>query len=112
MIMRCPTCAADIEASNHHACPVCCTDISPPTASAGDPAVQVLFPLTVPALGSGVLVGGRYRVVRHLRSGGMGSVYPADDLKLNVPVALKFLSSSHPSDPRLLDLLLNEVRLA
>ncbi len=64
------------------------------------------------AFGSGVLVAGRYRLVRHLRSGGMGAVYQADDLKLNVPVALKFLSPAHAGDPHRLELMLNEVRLA
>ena len=42
----------------------------------------------------------------------MGSVYQADDLKLYVPVALKFLSPAHAGDERRLQLLLNEVRLA
>ena len=114
--MRCPTCAAELEASNRDACPVCRGDVSPPTASA-DGSVDTVPPLApragrLNALGSGVLVAGRYRVVRHLRSGGMGTVYQADDLKLNVPVALKFLSPAHAADPRRLELMLNEVRLA
>lgn len=42
----------------------------------------------------------------------MGVVYQADDLKLNVPVALKFLNRASAGNERRLELFLNEVRLA
>ena len=42
----------------------------------------------------------------------MGEVYRADDLKLDQPVALKFLPESLESDPARLAQLHNEVRLA
>ncbi len=42
----------------------------------------------------------------------MGTVYQADDLKLHVTVALKFLNPAHAADENRLQLLLNEVRLA
>jgi len=114
--MRCPTCSAEIDAPDVDACPVCCAGISPPTAST-DLTVdaiqpQAWRPIAYGAHESGTLIAGRYRLVRHLRSGGMGAVYQADDLKLHVPVALKFLSPAHAGDERRLQLLLNEVRLA
>ena len=115
--MRCPTCAAEIDAQHAAVCPVCSAGASPPTASADDTAEAIPPPKPwrsrpQSAHASGTLIAGRYRLVRHLRSGGMGSVYQADDLKLYVPVALKFLSPAHAGDQRRLQLFLNEVRLA
>lgn len=63
-------------------------------------------------LSSGTLIADRYRIVRHLGSGGMGVVYQAEDLKLGVAVALKFLSKEEAGSHRRLELFLNEVRLA
>ncbi len=58
----------------------------------------------------GMRIAERYRIVSRLGHGGMGDVYRADDLKLGYPVALKLLAGD--VDARMLDWLLNEVRLA
>ena len=42
----------------------------------------------------------------------MGEVYRADDLKLGVPVALKFLPPKHANDKTWLERMHNEVRVA
>ncbi|HEY7284901.1 MAG TPA: serine/threonine-protein kinase [Vicinamibacterales bacterium] len=58
---------------------------------------------------SGDVFAGRYRMVARLGQGGMGDVWRADDLILDMPVALKLL---HAAGPVGRALLLNEVRLA
>lgn len=60
----------------------------------------------------GVVLAERYRIVSLLGRGGMGEVYRADDLKLGVPVALKFLPESAIHEKHSLDRLLGEVRTA
>ena len=59
-----------------------------------------------------VLSDGRYRIFEAIGHGGMGEVYRAHDLKLDTPVALKFLPARLAHDPGRLALLLNEVRVA
>jgi serine/threonine protein kinase len=114
--MRCPKCAAEIEDLDTESCPVCSGVLSPPTSSAdfgtlAEPP-RVGNEISDSYIRSGAVIADRYYVVRHLRSGGMGMVYQADDLVLRVPVALKFLSPGHAGDRHRVELLLNEVRLA
>ncbi len=61
---------------------------------------------------AGTLLAERYRIVNLLGSGGMGDVYRADDLELDVSVALKFLPAGVEDDPHRLDALRDEVRVA
>ena len=71
------------------------------------PTVQ-LVSLPGEALTPGAILGGRYRIVSLLGRGGMGEVYRADDLRLNQPVALKFLARQTAIDERQLH---EEVRI-
>jgi hypothetical protein len=69
-----------------------------PTAESGEPARA-----------EGELLGGRYRLGKHLGHGGMGDVYEAEDLALNETIALKRLRAS---DARSIARLRREVQLA
>ena len=58
---------------------------------------------------AGYLFAGRYRMIALLRRGGMGEVWRADDLVLQIPVALKLIHADLPQgEERVLD----EFRLA
>lgn len=61
---------------------------------------------------SGELVADRYRIIACLGHGGMGEVYRAEDTRLNIEIALKFLSSGDSAHPAWLASLHNEVRTA
>jgi serine/threonine-protein kinase len=61
---------------------------------------------------AGSVLGGRYRILSLLGSGGMGVVYRARDLELDDVVALKMLKGAALRDPEQLERLKSEIRLA
>jgi serine/threonine-protein kinase len=53
-------------------------------------------------LDPGTIVRGKYRIVRKVGRGGMGTVYLADHILLGMPRALKFITSDLAQDSKLL----------
>lgn len=128
VMSNCPQCAANLPDSSRF-CPACGRRLSRPDREgpdlartlARDPSLATRTTAAgtgaasggpTAALIPGTMVSDRYRIVGLLGRGGMGEVYRADDLKLDQPVALKFLPAGLEQKPGLLDRFLNEVRTA
>lgn len=60
----------------------------------------------------GQVIGGKYRVIRLLGSGGMGAVYEAENPEIDQRVALKILTVDIQANPGLGQRFLNEARAA
>ncbi len=60
----------------------------------------------------GTIISNRYRVIEFVARGGMGEVIRAQDQELDLVVALKFLPEKLINDPRALDRVRVEVRMA
>ncbi len=65
-----------------------------------------------PLFADGMLLAGRYRVVRHIASGGMGAVYEVEDLELRERVALKAVHARATLDLAAVERFRREIQLA
>ena len=128
-MFACPSCAAPVGPSDR-SCPACGSGVDiaeSPTGTAPRPGAP-LSPTPSPGLERtpsggarrpvgerfvpGTVLAGRYRITGLLGRGGMGEVYRADDLKLEQPVALKFLPHGLDADEERLARFYREVRVA
>jgi len=111
----CPSCSR-LLGDDDSACPHCTpSDVSPtqpvphPGGDSRDPRGDSR---TRTRILPGEVVAGRYRVIEFLGRGGMGEVYRAYDLVVGETVALKFLARGLEDDPREIESLRTELRVA
>ncbi len=90
-------------------------DLSPPRMTSGVAPIRPPRPERdrdiFQSLAAGVVVGGKYRLVRCLGEGGMATVWVAHNEALDIEVAIKFIRTDLTT-PKLAERLLNEARAA
>jgi serine/threonine protein kinase len=77
-----------------------------PRAATSDPAHSH------EAIGAGVVLGGKYRLISEIGRGGMGAVWRAEHLEWEAPVALKIMNRDITAHPEAVARFEREVRLA
>ncbi len=86
--MKCPSCQSEVSEDSRF-CSKCGSAVH--LAAEGEVSFTKTLTTPRPAIASGSLLAGKYRIQDEIGRGGMGIVYRAEDIKLSRPVALKFL---------------------
>ena len=107
--MKCPNCHSDNRDSSRF-CGNCATPLSSGDALPASMTKTMAAP--PPVISKEALIAGKYRIVEEIGRGGMGIVYKAEDLRLQRPVALKFLPPHLTDSPELRERFLIEARAA
>jgi tetratricopeptide (TPR) repeat protein/tRNA A-37 threonylcarbamoyl transferase component Bud32 len=105
---ECPSCRRKVAACARRSESLPASDLPSPEPTRSER--HDLEPMSDPFVGR--LVGGRYRVVKKLGGGGMGSVYEAEHVLIGRRVALKLLHPQYASNRDVVRRFQNEARAA
>jgi len=104
-------------------CPKCDSENPDTQSFCGDCGTQLDLSKDIPAqtqtivtppqeLSRGTTIAGRYEIIEQLGTGGMGSVYRVEDMKIHEDVALKLIKPEIAADKKTIERFNNELKLA
>jgi serine/threonine protein kinase len=104
-------------------CPKCHSDNPDTKQFCGDCGTQLIPLKDIPAqtrtlvtlsqeFSRGTTIAGRYEIIEQLGTGGMGSVYRVEDIKIHEDVAIKLIKPEIAADKKTIERFSNELKLA
>jgi serine/threonine protein kinase/Flp pilus assembly protein TadD len=107
--VSCPLCHFDNPADTFF-CGKCGTNLGLKETPQVSKTITLMNP--APELQRGKVFAGRYEIIEELGRGGMGSVYRAEDKKVNEEIALKLINPEIAQDRKIIDRFGHELKVA